>query len=143
MKTGAAQEGIVHDGAKGFAGWQLTGDRAADYGEELRHREAILGEEAIRGAPIQKLRTGSSEQTSHGVAAESQQRTQGEGFGACGDAELVEGGATFVPELFELREDAGGVFFRAEGGVSRRRRARRDLSSTIHSTVSPLENSMA
>jgi len=77
------------------------------------------------------------------MASESQQRTQGESFGARGDAVLVEGGSAFVPELLELREDAGRVFFRTEGGASRRRRARRDLCSTIHSTVSPLENSMA
>jgi hypothetical protein len=77
------------------------------------------------------------------MATESQQRTQRESFGACGDAALAEGGPTLVPELLELGEDAGRVFFRAEGGVSRRRRARRDLSSTIHSTVSPFENSIA
>jgi hypothetical protein len=77
------------------------------------------------------------------MASESQQRTQRERFGTRGDSALVEGGAAFVPELLELREEAGRVFFRAEGGGSSRRRARRDLCSTIHSTVSPLENSMA
>jgi len=114
-----------------------------DNGKQLGHGKPILGEETISGAPILKLRTGSSEQASHGVASESEQRAQRESFGACGDAALVESGATFVPELLELRKDAGRVFFRAEGGASRRRRARRDLSSTIHSTVSPFENSMA
>jgi hypothetical protein len=143
MQAGTAQEGVVHDGAKGCAGGQLSGDGVTDYREQIRHREPILREEAISGAPIFKLRTGSSEQASHGVASEGKQRTQGESFGACGDAGLAEGGSTLFPELLELREDADRVFFRAEGGVSRRRSARRDLSSTIHSTVSPFENSMA
>jgi len=143
MQAGTAQEGIIYHGAEGFPSWQLGGNSATDDGKQIGHREAILREEAIGGAPIPELRTGRSEQTSHRMASESQQGTQRESFGACGDAALLEGWSAFVPELLELREDTGRVFFRAEGGVSSRRRARRDLSSTIHSTVSPLENSMA
>ena len=143
MQAGTTQECVVHNGAKGRAGGQLSGNGVTDYREQVLHREPILGEEAVSGAPILKLRTGSSEEARHSMASESKQRTQREGFGACGDAWLSEGGSALLPELLELREDADRVFFRAEGGVSRRRRARRDLSSTIHSTVSPFENSMA
>ena len=77
------------------------------------------------------------------MSSETKQGTQGEGLRAVGKAVLVEGGAAIVPELVEVGEDAGGVFFKAEGGDWIRRRASRALSSTIHSTVSPRENSMA
>jgi hypothetical protein len=60
-----------------------------------------------------------------------------------GDAALVEGGDALAPELLEVREDTGGVFFKAEGGGASRRKASIALSSTIHSTDSPRENSMA
>jgi len=143
MQAGTPQDGIVHHGAKGSAGGQVGGDGATDYGEEFRQREALLGEEPVSGAPILKLRAGSSEQAGHGMASETEQGTQREGLRAVGDAALLEGGDAFVPELLELGEDAGRVFFRAGGGASRRRSARSALSSTIHSTVSPLENSMA
>lgn len=103
----------------------------------------MLGEEAIRGAPILELGTGGSEQASDGVSAEAKQGTQGERLGAVGETLLVEAGAAVAPEFFELGEDTGRVFFKAGGGASRRRRASRALSSTIHSTVSPRENSMA
>jgi len=90
-----------------------------------------------------KLRAGSGEQTRHGMASEAEQRTQREGLRALGDAALVEGRGALVPEPLELGEDPGGVFFKAGGGASSRRSASRALSSTIHSTVSPRENSMA
>ena len=77
------------------------------------------------------------------MTTETEQRTQGEVLRTVGDAVLVEVGEALVPELLELGEDTDGVFFRAEGGGSRRRSARSALSSMIHSTVSPRENSMA
>ena len=66
-----------------------------------------------------------------------------EGLGVRGEAALVEAGEALAPELFELGEDAGRVFFSTAGGVEARRRASSPLSSTNHSTVSPRENSMA
>jgi hypothetical protein len=77
------------------------------------------------------------------VATEAKQGAQGEGSGSVGEALLEERRAAVVPELLELREDAGRVFFRADGGGLRRRNANSALSSMIHSTVSPRENSMA
>jgi hypothetical protein len=59
------------------------------------------------------------------------------------DALLVEGGEALLPELLELEENAGRVFFKTGRGGCRRRSASSALSSTIHSTVSPRENSMA
>jgi hypothetical protein len=50
------------------------------------------------------------------MAAEAEQGTQREGFGALGEALLAEGGEALVPELVEVEEDAGGVFFKTEGG---------------------------
>ena len=143
VQAGAAQQRIVEDGAKGRAGGQLAGDAAPDDGEDLGHGDAILGEEAIGRRPIVELGAGSGQQAGHGVASETEQRTQRERLRAVGDALLVEGGGALFPESLELREDTGGVFFRTGGGASRRRSARRALSSMIHSTVSPLENSMA
>jgi hypothetical protein len=64
-------------------------------------------------------------------------------LGALGDALLVEGEEAFSPELLEGGEDADGVFFSRGAGGWTRRRARRLLSSTNHSTVSPREKSMA
>jgi hypothetical protein len=64
-------------------------------------------------------------------------------LGPLGDALLVEGGETLTPELLEGGEDAGRVFFTVGPGGWTRRRARRDLSSTVHSTVSPRTKSMA
>jgi len=77
------------------------------------------------------------------MATQAEQAAQREGFGARGDALLVEGGDALAPELLEGGEDAGRVFFNVEAGGWRRRRASRLLSSTIHSTVSPREKSMA
>lgn len=77
------------------------------------------------------------------MTAETKEGTQREGLGTVGEAGLVEGRSGEGEELFEVGEDAGGVFFKADGGVLRRRKARRDLSSMTHSTVSPRVNSMA
>jgi hypothetical protein len=44
------------------------------------------------------------------VTSEAKQPTQREGLHAIGQAALVEGGYALVPELLELREDAGEVF---------------------------------
>jgi hypothetical protein len=41
------------------AGGQLLGDAATDDGEDLGHRDTVLREEAVSGAPILKLGTGS------------------------------------------------------------------------------------
>jgi hypothetical protein len=90
-----------------------------------------------------KLRSGSREQAGDSVTTEAKQRTQGEGLRVFGDALLVEGRLASVPELLEVGEDTGGVFFKAEGGGLSRRSARSALSSMIHSTVSPRENSIA
>ena len=143
MKTGAAQQRIIQDSAKGGACGQLIADAAANYGKDVRHRKAIPGKEPISRTPVLELSAGSSQQTGHGVTSEAEQRTQREGLRAVGDAALVEGGCALAPELLELREDAGAVFFRTAGGASRRRSASNVLSSTSHSTVSPRENSMA
>jgi hypothetical protein len=77
------------------------------------------------------------------MTREAEQIAQGEDLGRIGDALLGEGGSAIVPELVEGGEDAGRVFFRTEGGVLRRRRARRLLSSTDHTTVSPRAKSIA
>lgn len=143
VETGAAEKGVVKESAERFACGQLGRDRAAHDGEDISYRQAILREESIRRGPIMELRTGRAEQAGDGMATEAKQRTQGEGLGAVGDALLVEGWGDFVPELEELREDASRVFFKAEGGGCRRRKASSALSSMIHSTVSPRENSMA
>ena len=77
------------------------------------------------------------------MASETEQRTQRERLRTFGDTLLFEGGDALLPELLETGEDAGRGFFRTGAGASSRRNARRALSSMIHSTVSPLENSMA
>ena len=143
MKARTAQERIIQDSTKRRAWGQLFGHSTAHDGKDLRQRQSILREEPIGGAPILKLGAGSSEQTSHGVASEAEQRTQREGLRAVGDAALVEGRDALVPELLELGEETGRVFFKVGGGASSRRSASNALSSTIHSTVSPRENSMA
>ena len=143
MKARTAQERVIQDSAKRCAWGQLIGHATAHDGKDLRQRQSILREEPIGGAPILKLRAGSGEQTSHGVASEAEQRTQREGLRAVGDAALVEGRDALVPELLELGEETGRVFFKVGDGASSRRSASNALSSTIHSTVSPRENSMA
>jgi hypothetical protein len=77
------------------------------------------------------------------MTAETKEGTQREGLGAVGETGLVEGWSGEGEELFEVGEDTGGVFFKADGGVLSRRKARSDLSSITHSTVSPRANSMA
>lgn len=143
MKTGAAQQRIVEDGAKRRARGQLGGDGAPDDGKDFRQGDSILREQAIGRGPVLKLRSGSGKQAGHGMASKTEKRTQREGLRAARDAALEKGELAFVPELLELGEDARRVFFKAAGGGSRRRSARSALSSTIHSTVSPRENSMA
>jgi len=141
--AGFGEQGVIQRDAQGRAGRQLIDDRAADDGKEVVDGDTVLGEDAIVGGPILKLHTGGGEQPGHGVAAEAEQGTQGEGLGALGEAELGEGGEGLLPECLEGGEDAGRVFFRAEAGGFSRRRANKLLSSTIHSTVSPRVNSMA
>ena len=143
VETRTPQQRIVKHRAKRCACGQLIGDGPTNDGEDLGQRQTILGKEPIGGTPIVELRSGSGQQAGHGVASETKQGTQREGLRAVGDAALVEGGEAFVPELLEAGEDAGGVFFKTEGGGSRRRSASRVLSSMIHSTVSPRENSIA
>jgi hypothetical protein len=121
----------------------VFGDGATDDRKDLGGGKAILREEPVGGAPILKLGPGSGKQTGHGVSSETEQRTQREGLRALGDAALIEGGAALGPELVEGGEETGRVFFKAGAGGASRRNARRALSSTIHSTVSPRENSMA
>jgi hypothetical protein len=116
MQTGSAQQRIVEDGAERRACGQLIGNGVADDGEDLRHREAVLREKAIGGAPVLKPGSGSGEQTSHSVASKTKQGTQREGSRPVGDATPVEGGEALVPELFELREAAGRVFLEPEWG---------------------------
>jgi hypothetical protein len=73
VEAGAAQQRIVENGAKWCAWGKLVGDGAADDGEDLGHGNTVLREEAVSGAPILKLGTGSSEQAGHGVASETEQ----------------------------------------------------------------------
>jgi hypothetical protein len=77
------------------------------------------------------------------MTSQTKQGAQRERLGVRGESALVEAGAALAPELLELGEDAGRVFFSTEGGVEARRNANSPLSSTNHSTVSPRENSMA
>jgi hypothetical protein len=142
-RAGAAHQGIIEHGADGSLGRELRDHGAADEGEDGLEGKTLLREETVAGAPVLELRAGSGEQTSHGMASQAEQRAQREGLGALGEASLVEAGEALAPELFEMGEDTGRVFFRTEGGGLVRRRARRPLLSTNHSTVSPRENSMA
>ena len=105
--------------------------------------EALLGEQSVSGRPILELKTTGSQQAGDGVAAEAEQAAQGEGLCALGGALLGEGGEAFLPELEEGGEESGRVFFRTGAGAWGRRRASKDLCSTNHSTISPLEKSMA
>jgi hypothetical protein len=59
--TGAAQQGVVNDHPKRRTGRQLSGDRAANDGKDLRHGKTVLGEEAVSCGPILKLAPGSGE----------------------------------------------------------------------------------
>jgi hypothetical protein len=77
------------------------------------------------------------------MASQTKQGAQREGLSVRGDAALVEAGEALAPELFELGEDTGRVFFSTEAGGAARRKANSPLSSTNHSTISPRENSMA
>jgi hypothetical protein len=102
-----------------------------------------LREETVVGRPILELETTGGAEAGDVVTAETEETAQGEGFGALGDAVLVEAGLAFLPELLEMGEEAGGVFFKGDGGAWRRRSDNRLRSSTDHSTVSPRAKSMA
>jgi hypothetical protein len=105
--------------------------------------EAVVAEEPVIGGPILELAAAGGEQAGNRMTTETQQTAQGEGLGAVGETSLGERWGAFSPELAEGGEDAGRVFFKAEGGGLRRRSASRLLSSTDHSTVSPREKSIA
>ena len=142
-QAGAAQKRIIKDGADRSLRRQLGQHGAANHGEEGFDGQAVLGEESVTGGPVTKLRAASGEQAGHGMTSQTKQRAQRESLGVRGESALMEAGAALAPELLELGEDAGRVFFRTEGGVEARRSASSPLSSTNHSTVSPRENSMA
>jgi hypothetical protein len=142
-EAGLAEERVVDGDQEGCGGRQFCEDGATNGIEEGGDGKAALAEDPIIGGPVLKLAAASGEQAGDGVAAEAKQAAQGEGLRAVGEALLGEGRGTVSPELAEGGEDAGRVFFKADGGGWRRRRASRLLSSTDHSTVSPRENSMA
>ena len=142
-KAGAAQEGIIENGAHGSLGRQFGQHGAADDGEDGGDRKTVVGEEPVTGGPVTELRAAGGEQAGHGVTSQTKQGAQRERLGVRGKAALVKAGEALAPELLELGEDAGRVFFSSARGVEARRRAKRLLSSTNHSTVSPRENSRA
>jgi hypothetical protein len=141
-KAGATQERIIEDGAQGSVGRQGLDHGAADDGEDGLDGKTVVGEDAVTGGPVAELRAASGKQTRHGMASQTEQRAQRESLGVRGEATLVEAGEALAPELFELGEDAGRVFFSTEEGGATRRRASNPLFSTNHSTVSPRANSM-
>lgn len=143
LVAGPAQQRIIHDDAERFVSGKVSEQSAAHGRKQRTDGKALSGEESVGGRPVFKLFAGSGEQTGEGVTAETKQGAHGEGLRTFGAAALVEEGGAVVPELFELGEEPGRVFFKGEGGVWRRRSASRLLSSMIHSTVSPRENSMA
>src|SRR5208283_548084 len=142
-EAGATQQRIIQHGAEGSVRRQFGQHGAADDGEDRGDGKAVVGEEPVTGGPVPELGAASGEQTGHGMTSQAKQGAQREGLGARGEAPLVETGEALVPELFQVSEDAGRVFFSTGGGVEARRSARRLLSSTNHSTVSPRENSRA
>jgi hypothetical protein len=142
-EAGAAQERIIKDGADGSLRREFGQHGAADDGEDGLDGKTVVREEPVTGGPVTTLRAASGEQAGHGMTPQTKQRTQRERLGVRGKAPLAEAGGALAPELFELGEDAGRVFFSTAGGVEARRSASKLLSSTNHSTVSPRENSMA
>jgi hypothetical protein len=76
--AGAAQQGVVEDNAIGRPGRQLGSDGAADNGKDLWQGKTVFREKAVRRGPVLKLASGYGEQASHGVAPETEQRTQRE-----------------------------------------------------------------
>jgi hypothetical protein len=143
VQAGAAQEGIIEEGAHGGLGRQSGEHGATRHGEEGLGGKTVVGKEPVTGGPVTELRAAGSQQTGHGMTSQTEQSAQREGLGVRREATLVEAGSALAPELLEVGEDTGGVFFsRGAGGVVRRK-ASRLLSSTNHSTISPRENSMA
>jgi len=69
----AAQQSVVEHGAKGSARFQRGGEGSANDAEDLRDRQASLGEQAVGGSPIFKLRSGGGQQTGNRVASETKQ----------------------------------------------------------------------
>lgn len=61
VETSATEEGVIDDGAKRGTGRQLFDDRTADDGKDVGNGNALLGEESVGSAPIQKLGSGGSE----------------------------------------------------------------------------------
>ena len=61
METGATQECVIDDGAKGGVRGEMVEDPPADNGEDVDNGDALLREEPIGGGPIVELSTGSRE----------------------------------------------------------------------------------
>ena len=143
VQAGAAQEGIIQEGAHRGLGRQSGEHGATCHGEEGLGGKTVVGKEPVTGGPVTELRATGGQQTGHGMTSQTKQSAQREGLGVRGEATLVEAGSALAPELLEVGEDAGGVFFSTGAGGAVRRKASRLLSSTNHSTISPRENSMA
>jgi hypothetical protein len=88
-----------------------------DHPKDVGDREAVVGEEAIGTGPIVELLSAGGDEACDGMATETKQRAQGEGFGAKGNAVLVEEGVAGLPEPLDGGEEGSEVFFKGEGGT--------------------------
>jgi hypothetical protein len=143
-----AHDGVIHADDHRRAGRQMFEQRFQRSVKQHGLVHPVLGIEPVVGGPVLVLAAAGADEVRHGAVLGDEQggehvlgQTLGAGVGGgCrggGAKQLVE------PLAQELR---AFVFFSTAtglGGTSRRERMRLPLSATIHSTVSPLVNSMA
>ena len=141
LRAGFGQVGVVHGHHQRPPGPRQGQHAAEDRIEQSLVLPAVLGEEAVVGGPVHVESAGGGEPGGAGVPAQAGQLADGQPAAAVPGAALSEDVHVLLPESQEVVEEAQRFFLPA--AASGRRRSRCCLSWTVHSTVSPLVNSMA
>src|SRR5260370_6765152 len=107
--------------------------------------QTLAFKQTIRGRPVAELLPRSAKQAGQRVTAQTGQGGKAQGARPLESALLREGRTSLLEQHIPTGHYALPrlVFFCAAAGALRRRRSKRVLSSTIHSTTSPRLNSMA
>src|SRR5690348_6749927 len=134
-----ANQRVIEQGHHGTGEWQSFQHAVQWDPPQSLGLETLAFKQTIGGGPVAKLLPGGTQQAGQGVAAQTGQGGQTQCAGPLCGALLRESYARLIEQRIPTSHHALPrlVFFSVAVGTLRRRRSRRFLPSTIHSTISP------